>query len=386
MAARRIRHSASAAEREFVAPTDRPSTAAPLARSASAHVLRSTGSAPPARRAALESSASTLPSAENTKTSQQLSESDGRAIHVFGWKAPGVGYRCPTPIADISLRHLLATNRGTKAGRLTSEDFGQHQSGFGPGVRRRLTPGVKPQHAIQAQDEAKEARDRTRPRSAFPRDGVRQTWTLEGGRRASDAIGAGEPPKPKKSAWPRFQRILEMRDKQPAELNYLAQFLHVDSRMPPTGGVRRMTKFSDVLDAVAWQKRQIEKAEELSSWENRLDDNARSGRNGNPMSNEAFRIAERQRNAELHVKKTYHASSGNLNVRESYDSIYSDAHADKDTHSVLASGSLVPNVDPRLPNLEAAAGRLTSLPADRPLLPSRSTMGIGTGRGRSIDF
>ena len=190
-------------------------------------------------------------------------------------------------------------------------------------------------------------------------------------------------PKPVRSKWPRFERVLAMRDKPAEEMNYLAQFLYTDPRCPPIGGQRRMTTFSDVLDAVAWQKKAIEKAKALDSWESRLDEGARLGRDGVPGAFEAHRVAERQRHADLYAKGTAH-STGALMQKESFDAVYSDAHADKDTYSVLKSGSLVPSVDVRVPTLPEGAKWQT--PPGCALLPARSVMGIGTGPGRSIDF
>ena len=146
-------------------------------------------------------------------------------------------------------------------------------------------------------------------------------------------------------------------------MNYMAQFAYCDSRVPPIGGHRRMTKFSDVLDAVRWQQRAIEKAAELSSWEARLDG---TGENARAQHNEAHRIAERQRWADLKQRQTSH-SSGNLMQREGFDSVYSEVHANKDTFSVLTPGSLVPSIDPRVPKIDPSALRSK----DRPLLPTR---------------
>ena len=60
---------------------------------------------------------------------------------------------------------------------------------------------------------------------------------------------------------------------------------------------------------------------------------------------------------------------------------------------------MVPVIDARVPGPKAEVAekhpairnshghaRNPLLPADRPLLPSRSFLGIGTGPGRSIDF
>ena len=79
------------------------------------------------------------------------------------------------------------------------------------------------------------------------------------------------------------------------------------------------------------------------------------------------------------------------------DNVYSDAHADKDTYSQLKN--MVPEIDARVPGpiaqvaekhppIRNAHGhaRNPRLPADKPLLPARSVMGIGVGPGRSIDF
>ena len=88
--------------------------------------------------------------------------------------------------------------------------------------------------------------------------------------RSSDAIGAGARPEPVKSKWPRFQRILMQREKTPAELNYLAQFLYLDTTRPPIGGHRRKTGDTAVLDAVSWQQKAIEKAAQVCATTARL--------------------------------------------------------------------------------------------------------------------
>lgn len=56
-----------------------------------------------------------------------------------------------------------------------------------------------------------------------------------------------------------------------------------------------------------------------------------------------------------------------------FDQVYSLAHKDKDTFSVLSPGSMVPTIDPR------------KLAGER-RLPSRSFCIPGAGPGRSIDF
>ena len=98
--------------------------------------------------------------------------------------------------------------------------------------------------------------------------------------------------------------------------------------------------------------------------------------------------------------------------REGFDSVYSDAHSNKDTESLLNPGSMVPMLDDRVPAQpreragEVVAGRNTTanaaLPAasrqprhpglrkDLPLMPCRSVLGISFGPynepGRLIDF
>jgi len=301
--------------------------------------------------------------------------------HASAWRDPDL-HRVHTPQADRSLLHLLRTNRGAPPGRLSSEEYGRYvPAADGPAVRRKQTPGVRPHPTAQTEQVDKEARERRRPRAGLDErsDSTAQKWTLyDVGNRSSDTIGGGGRPPPVTSKWPRFQRLIMNRDKSAAEMNYMAQFAYCDSRVPPIGGHRRMTKFSDVLDAVRWQQRAIEKAAELSSWEARLDG---TGENARAQHNEAHRIAERQRWADLKQRQTSH-SSGNLMQREGFDSVYSEVHANKDTFSVLTPGSLVPSIDPRVPKIDPSALRSK----DRPLLPTRSTMCIGTGPGRSIDF
>ena len=148
----------------------------------------------------------------------------GEVVHTKPWE-PTKLFRVHTPNADVSLRTLLADNRGAQAGRLTSEDYGQGM-GFDPGVRRKVTPGLKPRHTWQILDAKAEAEKRRRPRSSVEsrHDPPQQQWTAkDSGKRSSDAIGAGARPEPVLSKWPLFQRKMMMREKSAAELNYLAQ-------------------------------------------------------------------------------------------------------------------------------------------------------------------
>jgi len=323
------------------------------------------------------------------------------AMTVKPWTASR-GPRVNTPDADTSLRKLLENNQGAPAGRLSSEDYGMgvlcDGMPAGPTVRRKGAPTVKPRHTWQMADAEKEARARGRPRRGIDgaHDSAQQQWTREGaGRRSSDTIGAGARPVPAKSKWPRVDRMLHQRSKSAHELNYLAQFLYNDPRVPPVGGVKQRSIHTDILDAVSWQQRALAKARQLDDWNSRLDMSVRTDKGGMRGGEyDAHRVAEMQRWADILEKKTQNSAGAEMQ-REAFDSVYSELHVNKDTYSTITSGSLVPAIDHRVPRLEVSTNsvsvplqnnrRTLYLPTDKPLLPTR-VCGIGTGKGRSIDF
>ena len=91
----------------------------------------------------------------------------GEIVHTRPWE-PTKLYRVHTPDADASLKKLLQANQGAKPGRLTSEDYGiGYGKDFGPAVRRKNTPGLKPRHSWQIMDQQAEAEKRRRPRSSI---------------------------------------------------------------------------------------------------------------------------------------------------------------------------------------------------------------------------
>ena len=82
--------------------------------------------------------------------------------------------------------------------------------------------------------------------------------------------------------------------------------------------------------------------------------------------------------------------TGTAMMKESFDNVYSELHTSKDTYSVLhcSDGALVPFIDERVPaHLQRDPSlRNPLLPNDKPLLPTRSFMGVGAGPGRSIEI
>ena len=319
---RRVRHSASAAERTFVG--ERPATAGatPLAslgggsmpRAASAHALQ-------LRRA--PSSATLLSSAheqgdgggdENASQQQQqpsvlrseasmrkgYTGEDGCVVHPTGWKDGLSGRRVTTPTVDKSLSRI-----GSIGGRLSSEEYGRW-TGMRPGVRELYFPGVmKP--LCQPSEAEMMAKSRPKPTTTIVKTSKDQVWTLDAGMRSSDLIGLGARPRTASS----FTRA-----KSTAELNYLAQFEHNDSGGGAVfeSGLKRRSTSSDVLEAVEWRKQQIERAGQLDSWAVRLSEPSSSSSGGPvmPSHHEAYRVAERQRLRDLQPKRalTQHASGG----------------------------------------------------------------------------
>ena len=157
-----------------------------------------------------------------------------------------------------------------------------------------------------------------------PKETPLQTFTLSGFHRSSDLIGGG-------AAAPKsYQTELEAssgREPSAAELNYQAQFLYADWRSKPIGGIRQKSRDPAVLRAVNWQKRQVERAATLSSWESRLD--LTKEVSGDPSSAqardqgfvgasyEAHRIKERQRTRDLQQHLSSHKlGSGERMMRE----------------------------------------------------------------------
>ena len=157
-----------------------------------------------------------------------------------------------------------------------------------------------------------------------PKETPLQTFTLSGFHRSSDLIGGG-------AAAPKsYQTELEAssgREPSAAELNYQAQFLYADWRSKPIGGIRQKSRDPAVLRAVNWQKRQVERAATLSSWESRLD--LTKEVSGDPSSAqardqgfvgasyEAHRIKERQRTRDLQQHLSSHKlGSGEGMMRE----------------------------------------------------------------------
>ena len=319
---RRVRHSASAAERAFVG--ERPATAGatPLAslgggsmpRAASAHALQ-------LRRA--PSSATLLSSAheqgdgggdENASQQQQqpsvlrseasmrqgYTGEDGCVVHPTGWKDGLSGRRVTTPTVDKSLSRI-----GSIGGRLSSEEYGRW-TGMRPGVRELYFPGVmKP--LCQPSEAEMMAKSRPKPTTTIVKTSKDQVWTLGAGMRSSDLIGLGARPRTASSL---------TRAKSTAELNYLAQFEHNDSGGGAVfeSGLKRRSTSSDVLEAVEWRKQQIERAGQLDSWAVRLSEPSSSSSGGPmmPSHHEAYRVAERQRLRDLQPKRalTQHASGG----------------------------------------------------------------------------
>jgi len=197
----------------------------------------------------------------------------------------------------------------------------------------------------------------------------------------------------------------------PAVLNYEAQFLHNDYRQHPEGGFKRRSNSASVLRAVEWQRRQVAEATMLSSWDSRLnlhgDEGPRALTKQQSFVGDAYaaaRIRQKQAMADLRTRKSSHSLTGTQMQAESFDNVYSEAHASKDTASALGNGNgdqpfMVPTVDPRgaivrpkdIPHGEEPM--ILTAKGKKPLLPSRSVMaiecGVGLerpGPGRSIDY
>ena len=83
-------------------------------------------------------------------------------------------------------------------------------------------------------------------------------------------------------------------------------------------------------------------------------------------------------------------SDGELMDKMDFDDVYSNLHVHKDTESALGEG-FVPSVDARCITRPKDLGYglahkvQTDFGAKAPL-PSRSTLGIGDGPGRTVDF
>jgi len=250
-------------------------------------------------------------------------------------------------------------------------------SGFGPDVRKRQIPGVMP--VALPSETAMRARPRPRSAIVVPKETKHQQFILYGMQRSSDLIGAPE------SNVPVADTAAEEPD--PTKMNYQAQFLYNDWRVKPIGGLKRKTTSSDILNAVSWQKKQVERAYNLSSWESRLGTSTKNL--GDAYA--AQRIKEKQRLADLRVRKSAHSLTGTEMIGENFDNVYSEEHAHKDTISALGDG-LLPTVDTRCTITRpkgityGAIHKVKTCMGERPMLPTRSFMAIGEGPGRSIDF
>ena len=104
-------------------------------------------------------------------------------------------------------------------------------------------------------------------------------------------------------------------------------------------------------------------------------------------------IVEQQRLRDgINRQKTHHALTSSMMERESFDNVYSDRWAYKDTESALGTGTLVPYIDSRASIVRPKTLRYSDqhmVPTaygDRVVLPSRSFLVWGAGPGRSIDF
>jgi hypothetical protein len=420
MPQRRVRmerhgHAASAVE----LPRSATAPAGGLARSASAHSIRGAKEAPPPSSRGSSSRGSLFERSASTINAESIADQVAKevaaevkkkryVVHTKGWTAANSGNRPTTPTEN----RTDLSRVGQPAGRLSSEEYGRGM-GFRPGVRTIYIPGIKPlcypsEEEIRRKRRPKTAYERcTEVRNGFSSDTEAQKWTLfHAGVRSSDALGANLSAELRPTAAEE-----ERRAKQPttAESLYLSQFLYNDPACKPVGGIRQTSTSKDILDAVAWREAQIAKAARMDSWESRLKEPSGDPAKdvGIPAHYAAYRVAERQRVADLYAKGTKHAGTGATMQREGYDSVYSDKFVNKDTESFLDASSLVPVTDAKVPSAIDAgsaheriqAGTLfdprspwrvpnrnTKLPAGRALLPTRTTMGIGQGPGRSWDF
>jgi hypothetical protein len=378
MPQRRVRmerhgHAASAVE----LPRSATAPAGGLARSASAHSIRGAKEAPPPSSRGSSSRGSLFERSASTINAESIADQVAKevaaevkkkryVVHTKGWTAANSGNRPTTPTEN----RTDLSRVGQPAGRLSSEEYGRGM-GFRPGVRTIYIPGIKP----LCYPSEEEIRRKRRPKTAY-------------------------------------ERCTEVRNgfsSDTAESLYLSQFLYNDPACKPVGGIRQTSTSKDILDAVAWREAQIAKAARMDSWESRLKEPSGDPAKdvGIPAHYAAYRVAERQRVADLYAKGTKHAGTGATMQREGYDSVYSDKFVNKDTESFLDASSLVPVTDAKVPSAIDAgsaheriqAGTLfdprspwrvpnrnTKLPAGRALLPTRTTMGIGQGPGRSWDF
>jgi len=196
----------------------------------------------------------------------------------------------------------------------------------------------------------------------------------------------------------------------PKVLNYEAQFLYNDWRVPPEGGTKRRTNSASILRAHKWQKEFADEAFQLSSWDSKLN---LSGSDVKLHKSASFvgdayaaaRIKQKQAMADIRTKKTQHSLTGGEMMAEAFDNVYSEEHANKDTASAMSSGGkgangafMVPTIDQRHSIIRpkdiayGATPMVKTRHGPKPLLPSRSFMAIGemgadrAGPGRAIDF
>ena len=261
----------------------------------------------------------------------------------------------------------LMANVHIREGRLTSETVGLH-TGVNPLVRQRpasdatvqlRNPAIRDgfvssepigMHTGVAPRKTRDPRTRTslpQTRTGRPRSAAIWMTTL----RTSDAIGAHPKPEP-----------LDMSDA--AAVHFEAQFSHCFG--DNSGHLGAVLSSGAVTQAAAEsQKQWVARAQEFA--------------------------AQKTTSVDMQSGKT-RREDGVMMERMSFDAVYSNKHTHKDTEGALGVG-LVPVLDPRRDKYTRPKGmaygrrhQIQTAYGMRQPLPTRSTMGIGSGAGRALDF
>jgi len=231
----------------------------------------------------------------------------------------------PRPASDVT---VMLRNPVIRDGYVSSEPIGNH-TGFPP--RRTADPAERARLP-----QTRKERPRTAP-----------VWSTT--LRTSDAIGS-------------HPRPVTPDVNDAAEMHFEAQFNH---RFGESGHMGAVLSSKASAAAAEFQRRWVERARKLNEQAvNGVDE------------------------SENKVMRT----DGQLMERMDFDAVYSNLHTHKDTESALGAG-FVPVIDKRRDATTrpkhinyGQMHRIQTVYGERQPLPSRTTMGIGSGPGRSIDF
>lgn len=231
----------------------------------------------------------------------------------------------PRPASDVT---VMLRNPAVRDGYVSSEPIGNH-TGFQP--RKTTEPSERTELPQTRKD---------RPRTA-------PIWTRT--LRTSDAIGT-------------HPRPVTPDVTDAAVMHFEAQFNH---RFGESGHLGAVLSSKATAAAAEFQKRWVERARKMNELEAIVIDESEN------------KVAR---------------NDGVLMERMDFDAVYSNAFAHKDTESALGVG-FVPVIDMRRDGITrpkkinyGEMHRVQTAYGVRQPLPSRTTLGIGTGRGRSIDF